>query len=92
MAQDLKPFGVTAVALAPGRVRTERVIDAGLGGEASESPLYVGRAAAALAADADVARRAGRLLHAAELAGAYGFTDDDGTQPARFRPPSTSGS
>ncbi len=86
MAEDLKPFGVTALALAPGHVRTERVQDAGFAADATESALYVGRAAAALAADAKVARHAGRVLHAADLARLYGFTDDDGAQPMRFRP------
>lgn len=84
-ASDLKPFGATALALAPGRVRTERMIDAGLGEDAMESPLYAGRAAAALAADADVARYSGRVLHVAELARQYGFADADGRRPARFR-------
>ncbi|MET0606365.1 MAG: SDR family NAD(P)-dependent oxidoreductase [Beijerinckiaceae bacterium] len=91
MAQDLKPFSVTALALAPGHVRTERVADAGLTDDASESPLYVGRAVAALAADEAIANDAGRVLHAADLARRYGFTDLDGAQPARFRLPSASG-
>lgn len=88
MAAELKPFGVTALGLSPGHVLTERVRDAGMAAETTETPLYAGRAVAALAADADVARHAGQVLHVAELARAYGFTDQDGTQPARFTIPS----
>lgn len=84
MAQELGPYGVTALGLSPGHVLTERVQDAGLAAETTETPLYAGRAVAALAADPDVARHAGRVLHVADLARAYGFTDQDGSQPARF--------
>jgi NAD(P)-dependent dehydrogenase (short-subunit alcohol dehydrogenase family) len=84
MAEELRPHGIVAVALSPGFVRTERVIDAGQATETTESPLYAGRAVAALAADGDVARYAGQILHAADLARIYGFTDADGTQPDRF--------
>ena len=83
-SEELRPHGVTALALSPGRVRTERVIEAGMGGE--ESPLYTGRAFAALLADENVARHAGRTLHVADLARLYGFRDGDGTQPERFSP------
>jgi NAD(P)-dependent dehydrogenase (short-subunit alcohol dehydrogenase family) len=82
-AAELGPRGVTALALAPGAVRTERVRDAGLGASATESPLYAGRAVAALAADPMTAAQAGLTLHVADLARRYGFTDADGTQPAR---------
>ena len=82
-AAELGPRGVTALALAPGAVRTERVRDAGLGASATESPLYAGRAVAALAADPMAAAQAGLTLHVADLARRYGFTDADGTQPAR---------
>jgi NAD(P)-dependent dehydrogenase (short-subunit alcohol dehydrogenase family) len=88
MAQELRPFGVTALGLSPGHVLTERVHDAGLGPETTETPLYSGRAVAALAADPEVARHAGEVLHVADLARTYGFTDRDGTQPARYIIPS----
>ncbi len=87
MGHELKPFGVTALGLSPGHVLTERVADAGLAAETTESPLYAGRAVAALLADPDVARHAGQVLHVADLARAYGFTDRDGAQPARFSIP-----
>lgn len=87
MAVELKPFGVTALGLSPGHVLTERVRDAGLGDETTETPLYAGRAVAALAADRDVARHAGEVLRVADLARLYGFTDHDGSQPARFTIP-----
>jgi NAD(P)-dependent dehydrogenase (short-subunit alcohol dehydrogenase family) len=86
LAQELAPHGVTALTLSPGFVRTERVLDAGQGGDATESPLYAGRACAALLADPHVARHAGLVLHAGDLAPLYGFQDEDGTQPARFDP------
>lgn len=88
MGHELKPFGVTALGLSPGHVLTERVRDAGLEAQTTETPLYAGRAVAALAGDPDVARHAGQILHVADLARAYGFTDRDGTQPARFTIPS----
>ncbi len=84
MAHELKPYGVTALGLSPGHVLTERVRDAGMADETTETPLYAGRAVAALAADANVARHAGKVLHVADLAATYGFTDADGAQPARF--------
>ena len=83
-AHELRPYGVTALALSPGFVRTERVLDAGLAAEATETPLYTGRAVAALAADPDVIRLAGRNLFVADLATEYGFVDEDGTRPGRF--------
>lgn len=85
MAEELRPHGVTALALSPGFVRTERVCDLGRADLATESPLYAGRALAALAADPRVIERAGRVIHAGDIAGEYGFTDADGTRPPRFR-------
>jgi NAD(P)-dependent dehydrogenase (short-subunit alcohol dehydrogenase family) len=91
MAKDLAPHGVTALALSPGLVRTERAVAAGLGEEASESPIYVGRVVAALAGDPGAARFAGRVLHAADLSRLYGVKDVDGSQPARYKPQSNRG-
>jgi hypothetical protein len=51
----------------------------------SESPVYVGRAVAALAGDPEVARWNGQSLSSGGLAQAYGFTDIDGTQPDCWR-------
>jgi NAD(P)-dependent dehydrogenase (short-subunit alcohol dehydrogenase family) len=83
MAEELRGHGVAAVSLYPGLVRTEKVLAAAafldLGN--SESPQFVGRAVAAIAADPDVLRRSGRVLVAAALALEYGFTDIDGKQP-----------
>lgn len=84
-AQELTPHGVTALGLSPGFVRTERAVDLGHADRATESPLYAGRALAALAADPALAEEAGHTLHAGDLAARYGFTDADGSQPARFR-------
>jgi hypothetical protein len=47
----------------------------------SESPLFLGRAVAALAADKDIMRRSGAMLCSWELAREYGFTDEDGARP-----------
>ena len=97
MAQDLRPRGVASVAVSPGFVRTERVLAAHDATErtwarvpelaGSESPRYVGRAIAALAADPAAFARTGETLLVADLARQYGVTDLDGSQPAAFRLP-----
>ena len=97
LAQDLEPHGAASVAISPGFVRTERVLAAFKTSErrwtsvpelaGSESPRYVGRALAALAADSEAARFSGQTLLAADLARRYGVTDLDGTQPEAFRLP-----
>ncbi len=98
-AQELGPRGATAVALTPGWLRSEGMLDAFGVTEAtwreateriphfciSESPRYVGRAVAALAADPDVARWNGQSLSSGQLAQVYGFTDLDGTRPDAWR-------
>ncbi len=82
MAHDLRPHKVTVVSLYPGLVRTESVLAAGAFDLSnSESPEFVGRAVAALAADRDAARWSGQVVLAAGLAREYGFTDVDGRQP-----------
>jgi dehydrogenase/reductase SDR family protein 1 len=83
MAVELKPYGVAVVSLYPGLVRTEKVMEAAqwLDLTNSESPEFVGRAIAALAADPDVLRHTGKVLVAASLAIEYGFTDINGTTP-----------
>jgi NAD(P)-dependent dehydrogenase (short-subunit alcohol dehydrogenase family) len=98
-AQELAPHGATAVALTPGWLRSEAMLEAfGVTEEtwrdateriphfcSSESPAFVGRAAAALAADPDVARWNGQSLSSGALAQVYGFTDVDGTRPDAWR-------
>jgi NAD(P)-dependent dehydrogenase (short-subunit alcohol dehydrogenase family) len=83
MAAELKPHGVTVVSLYPGLVRTEKVMEASkwLDLTNSESPDFIGRAVAALAADPDVLRHTGNVLVAAAVAKDYGFTDIDGKSP-----------
>jgi NAD(P)-dependent dehydrogenase (short-subunit alcohol dehydrogenase family) len=89
MARELRPHHVAVVALAPGFVRTERVLAAFAGAgrvpENLESPEYVGRAVVALAGDANVLARSGRVLTAGQLAAEYGFTDVDGRQWPPFQ-------
>jgi NAD(P)-dependent dehydrogenase (short-subunit alcohol dehydrogenase family) len=83
MATELTPHGVAVVSLYPGLVRTEKVMEAAayLNLSNSESPDFIGRAVAALAADPEVVRRSGTVLVAAALAQEYGFTDLDGKTP-----------
>jgi len=89
MAEELRPHRVAAVAIAPGFMRTERVLAAHAAKpfdlSVTESPEYLGRALAALAGDPELMRRSGQVLTAGDLARAYGFTDVDGRQPAAFR-------
>ena len=83
MADELKPHGVAVVSLYPGMVRTEKVMAAAqwLDLTNSESPEFIGRAVAALAADPHVLRHTGMVVVAASLAREYGFTDTDGSTP-----------
>jgi dehydrogenase/reductase SDR family member 1 len=83
MAAELQPHGVAVVSLYPGMVRTEKVMEAAawLDLSNSESPEFIGRAIAALAADPDVLRHTGKVLVAAAVAIDYGFTDVDGKSP-----------
>jgi NAD(P)-dependent dehydrogenase (short-subunit alcohol dehydrogenase family) len=99
-AEELAPHGCTAVALTPGWLRSEMMLEhygvteANWRDEAatnphfaaiSESPLFVGRAVAVLAADPDVHRLNGGSFSSGELAREYGFTDADGSQPDAWR-------
>ena len=99
LAHELGPYGGTAVALTPGWLRSEAMLEGfGVTEEnwrdateriphfaISESPAFVGRAVAALAADPDVARWNGASLSSGQLARIYGFTDLDGSQPDAWR-------
>ena len=99
LAHELKPHQCTALALSPGWLRSEQMLDNyGVTEEnwrdatkvqphfiISETPRYVGRAVAHLAADADVARWNGQSLSSGQLAKVYGFTDVDGSQPDAWR-------
>jgi len=83
MAHELRGHDVAVVSLYPGLVRTEKVMEAAqwLDLSNSESPQFVGRAVAALAADPQVMDKTGKVLVAAALAQEYGFTDIDGKSP-----------
>ncbi len=99
LAHELAPYSATAVALTPGWLRSEAMLDAYQVTEAtwreatkvsphfaiSESPAFVGRAVVALATDPDVARWNGASLSSGQLAGVYGFTDVDGSRPDAWR-------
>lgn len=98
-AHELRPYGCAAVTLTPGWLRSELMLDLfGVTEEnwrdatarephfvISESPRYVGRAAAALASDPDVLRWTGQSVSSGQLAREYGFTDVDGSQPDCWR-------
>jgi NAD(P)-dependent dehydrogenase (short-subunit alcohol dehydrogenase family) len=97
MAHEVREHGIAALAVAPGFMRTERVVEAfrragvpdaidGPGGP-RETPAYLGRAIVALASDTRVIERSGQLMEVGTLAREYGFTDVDGTQPPPFRIP-----
>ncbi|MFJ6793003.1 SDR family oxidoreductase [Streptomyces sp. NPDC091268] len=99
LGHELGPRGATAVALTPGWLRSEMMLDAfGVTEDRwrdalekvphfaiSETPSYVGRAVAALAADPEVSRFNGRSLSSGQLARVYGFTDLDGSRPDAWR-------
>jgi len=99
LGHELAPHRATALSLSPGWLRSEAMLDAYRVTEASwreatkiqphfaisESPTYVGRAVAALAADPEVARWNGQSLSSGQLAQVYGFTDLDGSRPDAWR-------
>jgi NAD(P)-dependent dehydrogenase (short-subunit alcohol dehydrogenase family) len=99
-SKELAPHGCAAVALTPGWLRSEMMLEHFGVTEAnwrdaaavsphfaaiSESPRFVGRAVAALAADPDVLRRSGGSFSSGGLAREYGFTDVDGSRPDAWR-------
>ena len=98
-AQELRPHQCTAIALTPGWLRSEQMLDNYGVSEANwrdaitkqphfvitETPRYVGRAVAHLAGDPEVERWSGQSLSSGQLAKVYGFTDLDGSQPDAWR-------
>ncbi|MFI8414007.1 SDR family oxidoreductase [Paeniglutamicibacter gangotriensis] len=100
LAHELKPHGCAAVVVSPGWLRSEMMLEnygvteanwqsaTGAGGHfaaISESPRFVGRAIAALAADPEIMARSGASFSSGGLAGDYGFTDLDGSAPDCWR-------
>jgi NAD(P)-dependent dehydrogenase (short-subunit alcohol dehydrogenase family) len=99
LAKELRPHGGTAVSLTPGWLRSEMMLEAyGVTEDnwrdalakqphfaISETPRFVGRAVAALAADPERARWSGQSLSSGQLAQEYGFTDLDGSRPDAWR-------
>jgi dehydrogenase/reductase SDR family protein 1 len=90
MAYELQPFGIAAVSIWPGYIKSEKLAAqpdrvppalAKLIAERGETPVFAGRAVAALAADPNVMAKSGQILLASELAAEYGFTDVDGKIP-----------
>ena len=94
-SEDLRPHGVAAIAVTPGFLRSEHVLDHFKVTEASwrdagkkdhhflqsESPRFVGRGIAALAAAPDLMARSGNVYSSWALAREFGFTDADGERP-----------
>jgi NAD(P)-dependent dehydrogenase (short-subunit alcohol dehydrogenase family) len=99
LSQELKERGVTALAVTPGFLRSEWMLDHFGVTEAnwrdaaekvpefiaSETPLFVGRGVAALAADPGVAAKNGRVFASWDLAEEYGIADADGSRPHFIR-------
>jgi NAD(P)-dependent dehydrogenase (short-subunit alcohol dehydrogenase family) len=99
LSQELKGRGVTALAVTPGFLRSEWMLDHFGVTEAnwkdaaqkvkpfiaSETPLFVGRAVAALAGDPNVARKNGRVFASWDLGEEYLLSDADGTRPHFLR-------
>jgi NAD(P)-dependent dehydrogenase (short-subunit alcohol dehydrogenase family) len=95
MAAELRPHGVAAIAITPGFLRSETMLEHHGVTEAtwrdggkkdrnfleSESPLFVGRAVAALAGDPAILERTGQLFSSWEVGREYRFTDADGRRP-----------
>lgn len=95
MAKDLEPYHVAALAVTPGFLRSEAMLDHfGVTEKTwhdaikkdkyfsfSETPHYIGRAIVALAADPKIMEKTGQTLATWDLAEEYGFTDLDGTRP-----------
>ena len=95
LAEELRPHGVAALAITPGFLRSESMLEHfGVTPESwreggrkdphflqSESPLFIGRAVAALASDPEVLAQSGDITSSWELARRYGITDEDGTRP-----------
>ena len=95
MAAELRPYGVAAVSITPGFLRSETMLERfGVteatwrdGGKKdknfleSESPLFVGRAVVALAADPAILKRSGGLLSSWEIGREFRFKDADGRRP-----------
>lgn len=94
-AEELRSHGVTAVAVTPGFLRSEAVLEIfGVTEDTwrdaitrdphfahSETPRYLGRGVAALAADPDKSYLSGSTTASWELARRYGIADVDGTRP-----------
>ncbi|WP_156754638.1 SDR family oxidoreductase [Actinokineospora pegani] len=92
---DLAKHGVTGLAVTPGFLRSEMMLEhfgvteetwrEGIAKDPNyamaETPHYLGRGIAALAQDPDVARHRGKTLASWTLMNEYGFTDLDGSQP-----------
>ncbi|MDR7418806.1 MAG: SDR family oxidoreductase [Armatimonadota bacterium] len=95
MAEELRPHGVAALAVTPGFLRSEAMLEHFGVTEAnwrdgatrdphfiaSETPLYVGRGIAALAVDLRVHEKSGRVFGSWDLADEYGIRDADGSRP-----------
>ena len=95
LAEELRPHGITAVAVSPGFLRSEQMLDHfGVTEQnwrdataqephfiESETPYYVAKGIAALAADPNVAARSGQMLTSWYLADEYGISDVDGRSP-----------
>jgi NAD(P)-dependent dehydrogenase (short-subunit alcohol dehydrogenase family) len=103
LAEEMAPHGVAALAITPGFMRTEAILDGfkvteanwrdvidepgpkRFGWAGSETPCFIGRAIASLAADPEIMTRTGGLYSSWGLSEEYGFTDIDGARPHLWR-------
>jgi dehydrogenase/reductase SDR family protein 1 len=88
MARELRPKGIAAVVLYPGAVSTEFIVDSakqtGMDLSQAQTPLFVGRAAAALLEADDLMERSGTIQWVEDLAEEFDLTDENGKRPPPY--------
>ena len=88
MAVELEPKGIASITLYPGSVSTEFILEARGGTkeemDTAQTPLAVGRTAAALATAPDLMKRSGSIQWVEDLADEFGITDEFGRKPAPY--------
>ena len=87
-SEEHRPKGVAAVVLYPGAVSTEFIVDSakqtGMDLSKAQTPLFVGRAAAALLGADDLMKRSGSIQWVEDLAEEFDLYDENGTRPPPY--------